>query len=188
MTEIGEKGIGLSGGQKARLAIARAIYSEADIYLFDDPLSALDAYVGMKIFKEVIINYLSNKTRVIATHVLQYVSFTQRTIYMNQGKIEWFGNIHELENQEFYKKFVENLQNKKKSPNNGSNENQNTNLTINLSEEASHIVRTTKDEKQKKGRIKMKVRWNLYLFGGGITYLLSIILINCTMENLRSRE
>ena len=178
MTEIGEKGIGLSGGQKARLAIARAIYSEADIYLFDDPLSALDAYVGMKIFKQVIINYLSNKTRVIVTHALQYVSFTQKTIYMNQGKIEWFGSIHELENQEFYKIFVENLQNKKKSPNNDSNENQNTNLAINLSEGSSHIVRTTKDEKQKKGRIKMKVWWNLYLFGGGITYLLSIILIN----------
>ena len=164
MTEIGEKGIVLSGGQKARLAIARAIYSEADIYLFDDPLSALDAYVGMKIFKEVIINYLSNKTRVIVTHALQYVSFTQRAIYMNQGKIEWFGSIHQLENQEFYKIFVENLQNKKKSQNNGSNENQNTNSAINLSEGSSHIVRITKDEKQKKGRIKMKKYGGIFIF------------------------
>ena len=83
---------------------------------------------------------------------------------MNQGKIEWFGSIHQLENQEFYKIFVENLQNKKKSQNNGSNEYQNTNSAINLSEGSSHIVRITKDEKQKKGRIKMKKYGAIFIF------------------------
>ena len=46
MTQIGEKGINLSGGQKARVALARAVYARADVLLFDDPLSAVDAHVG----------------------------------------------------------------------------------------------------------------------------------------------
>lgn len=54
MTEIGEKGVNLSGGQKQRISIARAIYNDADIYLIDDCLSALDAYVGKRVFFNVI--------------------------------------------------------------------------------------------------------------------------------------
>ena len=54
LTEIGEKGVTLSGGQKQRISIARAIYNDADIYLIDDCLSALDAYVGKRVFFNVI--------------------------------------------------------------------------------------------------------------------------------------
>ena len=53
-TEIGEKGINLSGGQKQRISLARSVYSNADIYLLDDPLSAVDAHVGKSIFDQVI--------------------------------------------------------------------------------------------------------------------------------------
>ena len=53
-TEIGEKGINLSGGQKQRISLARAVYSNANIYLLDDPLSAVDAHVGKDIFEKVI--------------------------------------------------------------------------------------------------------------------------------------
>lgn len=52
-TEVGEKGVQLSGGQKARISLARAVYSKADIYLLDDPLSAVDAHVGHHIFDKV---------------------------------------------------------------------------------------------------------------------------------------
>ena len=54
MTEIGEKGINLSGGQKLRVSLARAVYADADLYLLDDPLSAVDAHVGKHIFEKVI--------------------------------------------------------------------------------------------------------------------------------------
>lgn len=52
-TEVGEKGINLSGGQKARLSLARAVYQDFDVYLMDDPLSAVDAHVGKHIFEKV---------------------------------------------------------------------------------------------------------------------------------------
>jgi ABC-type multidrug transport system fused ATPase/permease subunit len=67
-TEIGERGINLSGGQKARVSIARGVYSQADNFIFDDPLSALDAEVGHKIFEELIVKELAGKVRGAVTH------------------------------------------------------------------------------------------------------------------------
>jgi len=69
-TEIGEKGINLSGGQKQRISIARAVYSDADIYLIDDALSALDAYVGKQIMNNIFKGILKGKTIIMSTHYL----------------------------------------------------------------------------------------------------------------------
>ena len=112
-TEIGEKGLNLSGGQKARISIARAIYTNSEIYIFDDPLSALDAYVGMNLFKGVFNEYLKDKTFIITTHALQYLNFFDRIIYMNDGKIEWAGTYNEIINQDFYAEFVKSIERKK---------------------------------------------------------------------------
>jgi len=72
-TPVGEKGICLSGGQKARIGLARCLYVEADIYLLDDPLSAVDAHVGRHIFDNAISGFLKGKIRVLVTHQLQYL-------------------------------------------------------------------------------------------------------------------
>jgi ATP-binding cassette, subfamily C (CFTR/MRP), member 4 len=69
-TIIGERGINVSGGQKARISLARAIYSEADIYLLDDPLSAVDPHVANEIFSQCIRGVLKNKLVVLVTHQL----------------------------------------------------------------------------------------------------------------------
>ena len=106
MTEIGERGINLSGGQKARVSIARALYSDSDIYLLDDPISALDAHVGRNIINNVLCDYLKDKTRILVTHAIQYCNRADKIIYMKDGKIDWEGNFEELENQEFYKNMV----------------------------------------------------------------------------------
>ena len=106
MTEIGERGINLSGGQKARVSIARALYSDSDIYLFDDPISALDAHVGRNIINNAICDYLKNKTRILVTHAIQYCNRADRIIYMKDGRINWEGNFQELEKQDFYKNMV----------------------------------------------------------------------------------
>lgn len=72
-TEIGEKGVNLSGGQKARIGLARAVYAENEIVLMDDPLSALDSNVKRKIFKKVIRGELEDTTRILVTHVLEFL-------------------------------------------------------------------------------------------------------------------
>lgn len=73
-SEIGEKGINLSGGQKHRVALARAVYASADVLLMDDPLSAVDAHVGRALFDGCICGTLRRKTRLLVTHQLQVKS------------------------------------------------------------------------------------------------------------------
>ena len=72
-SKVGDKGIKLSGGQKLRVSLARALYSDSDIYLLDDPFSALDYEVANTIFSQVILEYLKNKIRVVVTHKLLFL-------------------------------------------------------------------------------------------------------------------
>ncbi|KAL2152547.1 hypothetical protein VTH82DRAFT_5731 [Thermothelomyces myriococcoides] len=88
MTEIGERGITISGGQKQRLNIARAIYFDADIILLDDPLSAVDAHVGRHIFDNAILGLLKDKCRILATHQLWVLNRCDRIIWMEGGRIQ----------------------------------------------------------------------------------------------------
>jgi ATP-binding cassette, subfamily C (CFTR/MRP), member 1 len=100
MTEIGEKGINLSGGQRQRISIARSIYFDSDTYLFDDPLSAVDAHVGRHIFENCIMGHLKNKTRVLVTHQLQYLQKSDYIIVLDDGEIIEQGKYQELLNKE----------------------------------------------------------------------------------------
>lgn len=107
LIEIGEKGINLSGGQKARVSLARALYSDGDIYLLDDPLAALDADVGKKVFKECFLDHLRDKTRILATHNLNYMMFFDRIIWIGNNKQIIFNGKHEdLLNLDFYQEFL----------------------------------------------------------------------------------
>jgi ABC-type bacteriocin/lantibiotic exporter with double-glycine peptidase domain len=96
MTEIGEKGINLSGGQKARVSLARAVYANTDIYLMDDPISALDANVRKSIFKQVFQGLLENKTRILVTHAVDFLHLADKIIVMNQGEVQAMGTYQEL--------------------------------------------------------------------------------------------
>jgi ATP-binding cassette subfamily C (CFTR/MRP) protein 1 len=87
-TEIGERGITVSGGQKQRLNIARAIYFDADLILMDDPLSAVDAHVGRHIFDNAIMGLLKNKSRILATHQLWVLNRCDRIIWLVEGQIQ----------------------------------------------------------------------------------------------------
>ncbi|CAG5183645.1 uncharacterized protein ALTATR162_LOCUS10684 [Alternaria atra] len=87
-TEIGERGITVSGGQKQRMNIARAIYFNADIILMDDPLSAVDAHVGRHIMDNAICGLLKDKCRILATHQLHVLSRCDRIIWVDQGEVK----------------------------------------------------------------------------------------------------
>lgn len=95
-TVVGERGSSLSGGQKARINLARSLYRQADIYLLDDPLSAVDTHVSKHLFEECMQRYLAGKTRILATHQLQYVKNVDAIILMDQGKITVFSNFQDL--------------------------------------------------------------------------------------------
>ncbi|XP_070538464.1 ATP-binding cassette sub-family C member 5-like [Ptychodera flava] len=96
LTEIGERGINLSGGQKQRVSLARALYADRDIYLLDDPLSAVDAKVGQHIFKYYIKDALKGKSVVFVTHQLQYLSGCDSIYVMKDGRILECGTHHQL--------------------------------------------------------------------------------------------
>jgi ABC-type multidrug transport system fused ATPase/permease subunit len=85
-TEIGERGVNLSGGQKQRVSIARAVYDDADIFLFDDPLSALDAEVGANVFNNCIKTLLHDKTRILVTHQLGVLPEVDRVVLMGTAE------------------------------------------------------------------------------------------------------
>jgi ABC-type multidrug transport system fused ATPase/permease subunit len=86
-TEVGERGITVSGGQKQRLNIARAIYFDADIVLMDDPLSAVDAHVGRQMMDNAICGLLKDKCRVLATHQLWVLNRCDRIIWLENGSV-----------------------------------------------------------------------------------------------------
>ncbi|XP_049853309.1 probable multidrug resistance-associated protein lethal(2)03659 isoform X1 [Schistocerca gregaria] len=96
-TIVGERGVSLSGGQRARVNLARAIYKNADIYLLDDPLSAVDTHVGKHLFEDCITEHLKDKARILVTHQLQYLKHVDKIVILNNGQIEAMGTYSELQ-------------------------------------------------------------------------------------------
>ncbi|XP_027369176.1 ABC transporter C family member 3-like isoform X2 [Abrus precatorius] len=95
-TIIGERGINLSGGQKQRIQIARALYQDADMYLFDDPFSAVDAHTGSHLFKECLLGFLSSKTVVYVTHQVEFLPAADLILVMKDGRITQCGKYDDL--------------------------------------------------------------------------------------------
>ncbi|CAG9837334.1 unnamed protein product [Diabrotica balteata] len=95
-TIVGDRGVSLSGGQRARINLARAVYKQADVYLLDDPLSAVDTHVGKEIFEQCITGYLKNKTVILVTHQIQYLQELDNILYLEDG-IPKTGSFRELQ-------------------------------------------------------------------------------------------
>uniref|UniRef100_A0A7N2M8J5 ABC-type xenobiotic transporter n=1 Tax=Quercus lobata TaxID=97700 RepID=A0A7N2M8J5_QUELO len=97
-TVIGERGINLSGGQKQRIQIARALYQDADIYLCDDPFSAVDAHTGSHLFKECLLGLLDSKTIVYVTHQVEFLPAADLILVMKDGRITQSGKYNDILN------------------------------------------------------------------------------------------
>ena len=199
LTEIGEKGVNLSGGQKARISLARAMYCDNDIYILDDPISALDAHVGKNIMHNCIINYLKGKTRILATHALQYTSFADRIYYMKNGEIKWEGTYKELIKQNFYSQFAEKINSKvkeekekekgkiensediNKKESNKNNPKSNQKMLLNK----GVIQRITKDEGKEVGKINKKVYISYFSYIGGMKFCITLLATLLLWQGLR---
>ncbi|KAH0643644.1 hypothetical protein KY289_034618 [Solanum tuberosum] len=109
LTEIGERGVNISGGQKQRVSMARAVYSDSDVCIFDDPLSALDADVGRQVFERCIKGELKGKTRVLVTNQLHFLSQVDKIVLVHDGMVKEEGTFEYLSNNGIlFQKLMEN--------------------------------------------------------------------------------
>jgi ABC-type multidrug transport system fused ATPase/permease subunit len=167
LTEIGERGITISGGQKQRLNIARAIYFNADIVLMDDPLSAVDAHVGRHIFDNAILGLLKDKCRILATHQLWVLSRCDRIVWMDGGKIQAVDTFENLmRDHKGFQELMETTAVEKKEEEGDEEEDDDKLKQLTLSETAE----ARKNKKNKKGAALMQqeekanssVPWSVY--------------------------
>ncbi|XP_042491157.1 LOW QUALITY PROTEIN: ABC transporter C family member 8-like [Macadamia integrifolia] len=96
LTEIGQRGLNMSGGQKQRIQLARAVYNDADIYLLDDPFSAVDAHTAAILFNDCVMGALAKKTVILVTHQVEFLTATDRILVMEGGEIIQIGSYKEL--------------------------------------------------------------------------------------------
>ncbi|CAN6221055.1 unnamed protein product [Urochloa humidicola] len=96
LTEIGQRGLNMSGGQKQRIQLARAVYNDADVYLLDDPFSAVDAHTAAVLFYDCVMTALADKTVVLVTHQVEFLTETSRILVMEGGQVSQQGKYSEL--------------------------------------------------------------------------------------------
>ena len=166
-TEIGEKGINLSGGQKVRISLARSLYSQSDIYLFDDPFSSLDIDVGKKIMNNCVIDYLKGKTRIIVTNSLHFLNLFDRIYYLKKGQIEFIGTYEEIKNKDFFISL-----NKLNEDNK-----ENNNILNNKEYKNKKLKKILKDEDEEIGNVKLKIYFEYFKYMGGFKLILLVIII-----------
>ncbi|ODM98987.1 Multidrug resistance-associated protein 4 [Orchesella cincta] len=173
-TQMGEKGGSLSGGQKARLGLARGLYQHADIYLMDDPLSAVDAKVSRHIFDRCMKRYLVNNLRILVTHQLQYLPQADYILVFEQGKLVAQGTYKQLEERRIdFLKII-------------SNETEESKLFRRASsikiEQAEKVVekdverRKTLVETMEYGSISLKTYWDYFRLGNSYVGMFSLLI------------
>lgn len=111
---VGERGVLLSGGQKARISLARAAYKEADIYLLDDPLSAVDTHVGKQLFEDCIRGFLKQMCVILVTHQLQFLTNVDNVMVLENGRVMAEGSYRELQQGGYLGKLSENREKRDK--------------------------------------------------------------------------
>ncbi|KAJ8713562.1 hypothetical protein PYW07_013932 [Mythimna separata] len=109
-TLVGERGISLSGGQRARIGLARACYRQADIYLLDDPLSAVDTHVGKHIVSECVSGLLDKSTRILVTHQLHHLKNADKVVILRHGAVEIEASFDEVSRTPLFSELVQEIE------------------------------------------------------------------------------
>lgn len=193
-TEIGEKGINLSGGQKQRVSLARACYSDADLFFMDDPLSAVDAHVAKHLFDNVLSSktgLLKNKTRLLVTNRLDILSDVDNIVVLKNGCPSEIGNYDHLMNCDGdFSKLVNQFTNTQSEQNDVqiSVEKKEllTNGIVTEPEKIPDIKQNNNNELIKNERVETgAVKWNVYsqYFAKASTIWSCIIILSFTTSN-----
>ncbi|XP_046622340.1 ATP-binding cassette subfamily C member 4-like [Neodiprion virginianus] len=187
MSFVGERGASLSGGQRARVNLARAVYRDADLYLLDDPLSAVDARVGRHLFEECIQGYLKGKTRILVTHQLQYLSQADSIIVLDRGTVEHQGTYSELgktnithvldSHDSEKRKIEETAEGENNDPNTHASSEGDDVDRISQVAESVEEYRDVSEEEMATGEMSNKVYWGYFKAGGNTCFLAFLLLV-----------
>ncbi|KAG5331515.1 MRP4 protein, partial [Acromyrmex charruanus] len=194
MTLVGDRGVSLSGGQRARINLARAVYRQADLYLFDDPLSAVDTRVAKHLYGNCITEYLHGKTRILVTHQLQFLKRADHIVVLDRGFVKMQGNYNEIvkSNKNFIgmmDNFNYEAQKKEDEMRRASEMSRRITITRRVSklsiassiicseiDDSDYVETSPEAEMTAQGRISGKV-YKEYLHNGGNYFMLFILLV-----------
>jgi len=190
LTEISSNGQNISGGQKARISLARCIYKDADIYLFDDPISSVDPINSESIFKSVLLDYLKDKTRILIKHEMGNIELFSKIIYLKGGKIQFCGNYKELINSNIYQTLLDEYTNQNEIKTKFSNKNLNliTNdkykarLSVGHEQEKLIKGKLIIDEEMSEGSINRKLYISFIFMMGGFSFFYLLVIISATIQ------
>ncbi|KAG6873111.1 hypothetical protein C0995_002774 [Termitomyces sp. Mi166 len=184
-TEIGEKGINLSGGQKARVSLARAAYSDSDIVLLDDPLSAVDAYVGKGILDQCLLSGpLSTRTRILVTHALHVLDKTDYIFVMDHGVITEQGTYEDLvKNSSVFSNLMEEYGRTEAQTGVRSGQGKTQTTLVDRDQNAKKEVEAAlmQEEERNTGAVTLDVYKKYLRFSGGLVWapiIVSLLLLN----------
>ncbi|XP_056882196.1 ATP-binding cassette sub-family C member 4-like [Takifugu flavidus] len=196
LTLIGDRGATLSGGQKARVNLARAVYRDADIYLLDDPLSAVDAEVGRHLFEECICGVLKNKRRILVTHQLQYLKAADQILVLMEGHMVAKGTYAELQQSGVdFTSLLKKEEEEEQHPSHDSHSrirtlSQNSVVSRSSSlhsvKDGEHLpaetVQTVPEESRAEGNIGLKLYLQYLRSGANVVVLLVVLLFNIVAQ------
>uniref|UniRef100_A0A8C5X3B7 ATP-binding cassette sub-family C member 10 n=1 Tax=Malurus cyaneus samueli TaxID=2593467 RepID=A0A8C5X3B7_9PASS len=181
-TEVGENGVTLSGGQKARIALARAIYQEKELYLLDDPLAAVDADVANHIMRKCILGVLKDKTRVLCTHRTEFLEKADVLLLMDNGRIVKTGTPADiLPLVEAFPKFKD--MDKRHKDKASNEEGQEEAIETEVKESTQNTNLIYKEEEKKEGAVALQVYKAYWLAMGSclaISVLFSLFLMQAS--------
>ena len=178
-TIVGERGVALSGGQRARVSLARSVYVDADLYLLDDPLSAIDVKAGQQIFEKCIKGLLGNKTRLLTTHQEQHMKEAHQVIVLYKGRVLGKGKFTELQEKGILNKTVDPLYQKVlkdiNSENRAAEENEEKSdrMVPALASEAKGLEISVEDRTI--GVVSTKLYWNYFRSGVPASVIIALI-------------
>ncbi|XP_014258970.1 probable multidrug resistance-associated protein lethal(2)03659 isoform X2 [Cimex lectularius] len=180
-TIVGERGVSLSGGQRARINLARAVYKDADIYLLDDPLSAVDPHVSKHLFEDCIQGYLKSKVVILVTHQLQYLEKVDQIILLENGHVKMSGSYTDLKESKLdFTGFLNTESNEDDElidgPRRLSRQSSIHSVASSMNEDRWNGEPVENVEYQMKGSVSSKIYYAYFRAGGGM-FIISVVLM-----------